>query len=92
MAKLLNFAKDIDTEHPRAGIEALRALGPVVPMKMPLMGKIHVTTTHQATAELLTQRDRFVSETKNAGKSGSPFPLPARRQYRRGCLHRSLDL
>jgi cytochrome P450 len=76
MAKLLNFAKDIDTEHPRAGIEALRALGPVVPMKMPLMGKIHVTTTHQATAELLTQRDRFVSEPKNAGKSGSPFPFP----------------
>ena len=76
MAKLLNFANDIDTEHPHAGIEALRALGPVVPMKMPLMGKIHVTTTYEATAALLTQRERFVSEPKNAGKSGSPVPFP----------------
>ena len=83
MAKLLNFATDISAEHPQEGIERLRSGGPVVPMKMPIIGKIHVTTTYEACSELLTQRERFVSEPKNAGKSGTgvPFPLPPSMRY-----------
>lgn len=83
MAKLLNFANDINAEHPREGIERLRSNGAVVPMKMPIIGKIHVTTTYEASSELLTQRERFVSEPKNAGKSGTgvPFPLPPSMRY-----------
>ena len=83
MAKLLNFAHDISAEHPRDGIERLRAGGPVMPMKMPIIGKIHVATTYEACSELLTQRERFVSEPKNAGKSGTgvPFPLPPSMRY-----------
>ena len=76
MAKMLNFANDINAENPQPDIERLRGLGPVVAMKMPLIGKIHVTTTYEATLSLLTERDRFVSEPKNAGKSGSPVPFP----------------
>ena len=83
MPKLLNFAKDIQSEQPQADIERLRALGPVIPMKMPIIGKIHATTTHEATTALLTDRERFVSEPKNAGKKGNglPFPLPPSLRY-----------
>ena len=83
MARLMNFAKDIDAEHPRAGIEAMRAQGPVIPMKMPVLGKIHVTTSYEACRALLTERERFVSEPKNAGQSGTgiPFPLPPSIRY-----------
>jgi cytochrome P450 len=47
---------------------AMRAAGPVIPVRMPFVGKAWVTTTHAATA--VKTSDLFVLEGRHAGRSG----------------------
>ena len=49
---------------------AMRAAGPVIPVKMSLVGKIWVTTTHAATLDMVKDNGAFVQEGRHAGKSG----------------------
>ncbi|MBI1339518.1 cytochrome P450 [bacterium] len=49
---------------------AMRAEGEVIPVKLPLIGGIWVTTTHAATQAVMKDQGLFVLEGKNAGKSG----------------------
>ncbi len=49
---------------------ALRAAGPVIPVKLPFVGKVWVTTTHEATLAMLKDNQTFVQESRHAGKSG----------------------
>jgi cytochrome P450 len=48
----------------------LRAAGPVIPVKLPLVGKAWVTTTHEATSAMVKDNALFVQEARHAGKSG----------------------
>jgi cytochrome P450 len=49
---------------------ALRAAGPVIPVKLPFVGKVWVTTTHEATLAMVKDNASFVQESRHAGKSG----------------------
>ena len=49
---------------------ALRAAGPVIPVKLPFVGKVWVTTTHEATLAMVKDNETFVQESRHAGKSG----------------------
>ncbi len=49
---------------------ALRTAGPVIPVKLPFVGKVWVTTTHEATLAMIKDNQTFVQESRHAGKSG----------------------
>jgi len=49
---------------------AMRAAGPVIPIRLPFVGRVWVTTTHAATLSLVKDNERFVQEGRHAGKSG----------------------
>ncbi len=49
---------------------ALRAAGPLVPLKVPFVGGTWVTTTHASTLAMVKDNGLFVQEGRNAGKSG----------------------
>ena len=48
----------------------MRAAGPVVPLKLPFVGRVWVTTTHAAALAMVKDNGLFVQEGRNAGKSG----------------------
>ncbi len=45
----------------------MQAAGPVVGMRLPILGRIWLTTTHGASAELLKDGENFVRDPGNAG-------------------------
>ncbi|MDO8421219.1 MAG: cytochrome P450 [Parvibaculum sp.] len=49
---------------------AMRAAGPVIPIKFSFVGKVWVTTTHAATLGMVKDNELFVQEGRNAGKAG----------------------
>jgi cytochrome P450 len=49
---------------------AMRSAGPVVPVKVPFIGKAWATTTHQAALAMVKDNDLFVQEGRHAGKAG----------------------
>ena len=62
-------------ENPAPGLAELRAIGPIVPIKIPMLGAIWVTTTHAATEQVMKGKDQFFLEWQNAGKkSGAVLP------------------
>jgi cytochrome P450 PksS len=52
---------------PMPTLDRLRAEGPVVQLKLPIVGRTWLATTHDACAELLKDHDRFVRDPGNAG-------------------------
>jgi cytochrome P450 len=49
-------------------LAAMRAAGPVIPIKLPLLGRSWATTTHEATLAMVKDNDLFVQEGRHAGK------------------------
>jgi cytochrome P450 len=49
---------------------AMRAAGPVIPIKAPFVGRVWVTTTHTSTLAMVQDNAWFVQEGRHAGKSG----------------------
>ncbi|HEY4940128.1 MAG TPA: cytochrome P450 [Rhizomicrobium sp.] len=49
---------------------AMRAAGPVIPLKLPFVGRVWVTTSHAATLAMVKDNAFFVQEGRHAGKSG----------------------
>ena len=49
-------------------IRKMQDAGPVIRARLPMVGNRFITTTHQATIDLLKGSDRFAMEPKNAGK------------------------
>ncbi|HZC15364.1 MAG TPA: cytochrome P450 [Caulobacteraceae bacterium] len=58
--------------NPFPTLAAMRAAGPVIPVRMPLLGKVWLTTTHAATLAMVKDNAAFVQEGRHAGKSGVP--------------------
>ncbi len=48
----------------------MRAAGPVIPVKLPFIGSIWMTTTHAAALAAVKDSELFVLEGRHAGKSG----------------------
>ena len=55
MAPRIDFTSDEFFRDPAAGIAVLRASGPVVATRFPLVGKVWVTTTYETTAQVLKE-------------------------------------
>ncbi|HEY3888493.1 MAG TPA: cytochrome P450 [Caulobacteraceae bacterium] len=51
-------------------LAAMRAAGPVIALKLPLLGRAWATTTHEATLAMVKDNDLFVQEGRHAGKPG----------------------
>src|SRR5258706_7370526 len=49
---------------------AMRAVGPVIPIKVAFLGRAWVTTTHASTLAMVKDNEVFVQDGAKAGKSG----------------------
>jgi cytochrome P450 len=56
---------------PQPTFAAMRAAGPVIPVKLAFVGRAWVTTTHAATEALVKDNATFVQEGGHAGKPGA---------------------
>lgn len=52
----------------------MRAAGPVIRLKIPLMGKIWCATTHEAVGDFLKGADKFASDGRNVEGNHSAIP------------------
>ena len=57
---------------PLPTFEAMLVAGPVIPVRLPFMGRTWVTTTHAAALTMVKDNDLFVQEGRHAGKPGVP--------------------
>jgi cytochrome P450 len=55
---------------PFAFFASLREAGPVIPVKLPFVGKVWITTTYEATSAMVKDNVLFVQEARHAGKTG----------------------
>lgn len=55
-------------------LAAMRAAGPVIRLKIPLMGKIWCATTHEAVGDFLKGADKFASDGRNVEGNHSAIP------------------
>ena len=67
MARKFNLSDPEFLLDPTDMLAAMRAEGPVVELRMPIVGKIFVTTTHAATEQVAKGRDDFFLTGKGAG-------------------------
>lgn len=54
--------------NPMPTLAAMRAVGPIVQSRIPILGPMSFVTTHEAVTRLLKSPDRFVVDARNAGK------------------------
>jgi len=57
-------------EDPLPTFAAMREAGPVIPIRLPFVGRAWVTTTHEATLAMVKDNALFVQEGRHAGRSG----------------------
>jgi cytochrome P450 len=57
-------------QDPAPVFAAMRQAGPVIPIRLPFVGRVWVTTTHAATEAMVKDNGLFVQEGRHAGKSG----------------------
>ncbi|MEJ0066859.1 MAG: cytochrome P450 [Caulobacteraceae bacterium] len=57
-------------QHPFPTFTAMREAGPVIPIRLPFVGRVWVTTTHEATLAMVKDNGLFVQGGRHAGRSG----------------------
>ena len=76
MAPRLDFTSEAFFRDPPKAIAALRAQGPVVATHFPLVGDVWVTTTHDATAQVLKDSTIFTLRKENGDVAGLRWWMP----------------
>ncbi|KJC52260.1 cytochrome P450 [Bradyrhizobium sp. LTSP857] len=76
MAPRIDFTSDTFFRDPPKGIAALRASGPVVATRFPLIGDVWITTTHDATAEVLKDGTTFTLRKEDGEVAGLRWWMP----------------
>ena len=76
MAERVNFASESFLRDPRAGVEWLRASGPVVFTRFPILGRLWVTTTYEATTRVLKDSAVFTLRKEGGALVGLPWWMP----------------
>jgi len=76
MAPRVDFSSAAFHRDPAAGIAALRARGPVVATWFPIVGKVWVTTTYDATAEVLKDTTNFTMRKQGGALAGLRWWMP----------------
>ena len=67
MAEAFDIVSPEFHANPFPTLDRMRAAGALVQLKLPIVGRTWLTTTHAATVELLKDHDRFVRDPGNAG-------------------------
>ena len=76
MAPRIDFTSDAFFRDPPKAIAALRASGPVVAARFPLIGDVWITTTHDATAEVLKDGATFTLRKEDGEVAGLRWWMP----------------
>jgi cytochrome P450 len=76
MTLRLDFTNQDYFRSPAARLEKLRALGPVVEVKFPIIGKVWVTTTYEAAGRVLKDNQTFTLRKESGGIAGLRWWMP----------------
>jgi cytochrome P450 PksS len=76
MAPRLHFTSQEYFRNPAAGIEKLRAAGPVVEIRFPLVGKAWTTTTQDLANQVLRDSQTFTLRKDDGGVAGIRWWMP----------------
>ena len=76
MARRVDFASEAFFRDPAGVAATLRASAPVVPARFPLIGKVWVTTTHEATARVLKDSATFSLRKEGGAVVGLRWWMP----------------
>lgn len=76
MTPRLDFTSEAFFRDPPRAIAALRAQGPVVATRFPLVGDVWITTTHDATAQVLKDSATFTLRKEGGGVAGVRWWMP----------------
>lgn len=76
MAPRLDFTSEAFFRDPPKVIATLRASGPVVATRFPLVGDVWITTTHDATAQVLKDSTIFTLRKKDGDVAGLRWWMP----------------
>lgn len=74
MARKFDLQSAAYMRDPFPTLAALREAGPVVPIRIPLMGRVWCAATHAAVADMLKGADKFASDGRNVPGGGSAIP------------------
>jgi cytochrome P450 PksS len=77
MTAEVDFTSQAFFRDPAAGVERLRALGPVVATRFPIVGKVWITTTYEATARVLKDGETFTLRKEGGGLAGLRWWMPS---------------
>ena len=77
MTMRVDFTSQAFFRNPAAAIERLRAAGPVLETRFPIVGKIWVTTTYESTARVLKDSETFTLQKEGSGLAGLRWWMPA---------------
>src|SRR5262249_1570433 len=73
----VDFTGQAFFQDPAAGTEKLRACGPVVETRFPIVGKVWITTTYESTARVLKDSETFTLRKEGGGLAGLRWWMPA---------------
>lgn len=76
MAPRFDFTSEAFFRDPPKAIAALRASAPVVATRFPLVGDVWITTTHDATAEVLKDSNTFTLRKEDGKVAGLRWWMP----------------
>src|SRR6266581_1101498 len=77
MTVRVDFTSQAFFRDPAAGVERLRALGPVVATRFPIVGKVWITTTYESTARVLKDSETFTLRREGGGVARLRWWMPA---------------
>jgi cytochrome P450 len=76
MAERVDFTSEAFLRDPTTTVAALRASGPLVATRFPIVGKVWVTTTHEATARVLKDSAVFTLRKEGGAVAGMRWWMP----------------
>jgi cytochrome P450 len=76
MAARIDFTSEEFFRDPANAVSALRARAPVVATRFPIVGKVWVTTTYEATAEMLKDSSTFTLRKEDGALAGLRWWMP----------------
>src|SRR5215475_497527 len=76
MGQRVDFTSEAFFRDPGATVAALRASGPVVSTRFPIVGKVWVTTTHEAAARVLKDSATFTLRKEGGAVAGIRWWMP----------------
>ena len=73
----VDFTSQAFFQDPATATERLRAFGPVVETRFPIVGKVWITTTYDSTARVLKDSANFTLRKQGGGLAGLRWWMPA---------------